>query len=158
MGICQPTSRSGPWSPGMSYILQGAGPAFYFTVVPIPRLQELWGVGLPVVWVASHLQVECSRRSILSGFTVLPRQLFFLSPLLQFHVLVSWTSTCGPLDHTIHVLTPLLNRIQWPSCLSLPARGPHGPRPEQNPWTAVWVAPFRMPCGHPLAPLSFWAR
>lgn len=32
----------------MSYILQGAGPAFYFTVVPIPRLQELWGVGLPV--------------------------------------------------------------------------------------------------------------
>lgn len=61
----------------MSYILQGAGPAFYFTVVPIPRLQELWGVGLPVVWVASHLQVECSRRSILSGFTVLPRQLFF---------------------------------------------------------------------------------
>lgn len=83
---------------------------------------------------------------------------FFLSPLLQFHVLVSWTSTCGPLDHTIHVLTPLLNRIQWPACLSLPARGPHGPRPEQNPWTAVWVAPFRMPCGHPLAPLSFWAR
>lgn len=136
----------------------GAGPAFDFTVVPIPGRQELWGVGLPVGVGCFPPTGGVFQKEHTVWLHGSPSAIVFLSPLLQFHVLVSWTSTCGPLDHTIHVLTPLLNRIQWPACLSLPARGPHGPRPEQNPRTALWVAPFGMPCGHPLAPLSFWAQ
>lgn len=77
MGICQPTSRSDPCSPGMSYILRGPALPLISLWSQFQGARSYGELGFLWVWVASHLQVECSRRSIPSGFTVLPQQLFF---------------------------------------------------------------------------------